>query len=124
MVHLLIIGFGGFIGAVARYELSGWVYEKFGTRFPYGTFAVNILGCFLLGLFLTLSEERFLIRPEWRSFIAIGMLGAFTTFSTFGFETLMLMREGSYLSALWNVAASIGFGLLAAFAGVVIAKFV
>jgi CrcB protein len=124
MTRLLIIGMGGFIGAVLRYQVSGWVYQFYGTRFPAGTFVVNIIGCFLLAFFATLAEGRFLVSPNIRMFVAIGLLGAFTTFSTFSHETLTLMQDSLYGKAALNVVLSVVLGLFAAWSGVVLAKLV
>lgn len=122
MTRILAVGVGGFIGAVGRYWLSGVAYRILGTNFPYGTLFVNVLGCFLLGLSATITEERFLVGPTVRLFLNIGLLGAFTTFSTFGYETLELMRAGRHLLAAGNIASSLLFGLAAVYLGVVVGK--
>lgn len=119
MEKILIIGAGGFFGAIARYALSGWGYRLFGSAWPVGTFIVNMAGCFLLGALMTLMEERVIVSPALRSFLTIGFLGALTTFSTFSYETLMLMRQNSYLIAFGNVAASVFVGLFAAYLGII-----
>ncbi len=122
MFNLLFIGIGGFIGAVARYLLSGLFYNILGDRFPYGTFAVNIIGCLLLGFFLTLTEGKFIISPQVRSFIVIGILGAFTTFSTFSYETFALLQSGLYSSAILNIFLSVIISLAAVWGGIILAK--
>ena len=95
VIRLCTIGFGGFIGAVLRYLVSGWVQDRSGSIFiPYGTAAVNLSGCFLIGLLSYLVETRSFFSVETRAFILIGLLGSFTTFSTFGSETLALIRSG------------------------------
>lgn len=124
MENIIIIGLGGFIGAVLRYQVSGWAYQAMGTDFPYGTLVVNIAGSFVLGLFLTLAEGKFMVSPVMRSFIAIGILGAFTTFSTFSFETVQLMQSGSYISAVLNIVLSLALGIPAVMGGILIAKFI
>ena len=124
MENILIIGLGGFIGAVLRYQVSGWAYQAMGTDFPYGTLVVNIAGSFVLGLFLTFAEGKFMVSPVMRSFIAIGILGAFTTFSTFSFETVQLMQSGSYISAVLNIVLSLALGIPAVMGGILIAKFI
>ena len=101
-MKLLVIGLGGFIGAILRYGVSGWVYKIIGARMPFGTLAVNILGSFILGLFLFLAEGRFNIGPLWRGFIAFGMMGALTTFSTFSYETLAFLQGNLWLQAFLN----------------------
>jgi fluoride exporter len=117
MFRNMLVFAGGGIGAVFRYLLSGWVYKVVGTDFPYGTLAVNVIGCFVIGLFLTMGEDRFLISPSFRIFFAVGILGGFTTFSTFNFETLQLLREGAVAYGVLNVAASIIVGLAATWVG-------
>ena len=87
-MKILIIGIGGFLGAILRYSISGWIHKLFGSGMPYGTLAVNILGSFILGFFLFYSEDRQSFSPLWRSFIAVGIMGALTTFSTFSYLQL------------------------------------
>lgn len=122
MMNFVIIGLGGFIGAVLRYIISGIFYDYYGDKFPYGTLAVNIIGCFFLGFFITIAEGKFIVSPQMRSFIAIGLLGAFTTFSTFSFETLVLLQEELYVSAFLNILISVIVGLFAVWLGIVLAK--
>ena len=110
------IGIAGCLGALARYGLEGLVSRRAGA-FPWGTFAVNVSGSFLLGLAVTLLGERLTVAPWVRASIAIGFLGAYTTFSTFTFETVRLAEEGASGNALANVGASLVVGLLAAAAG-------
>lgn len=98
---------GGGLGAASRYWLSGFVYQKLGNGFPYGTLAVNALGCLLIGVLMTAMEERFLMNPSFRIFFAIGILGGFTTFSTFSFETISLLRDGQFLYATANILVSL-----------------
>ncbi len=103
VIRLCSIGAGGFIGAVLRYLVSGWVQDRSGSIiFPYGTAAVNLIGCFIIGLLTFLVETRSFFSVETRAFILIGLLGSFTTFSTFGNETLVLIRSGRMdLAALY-----------------------
>jgi len=122
MLNILIIGIGGFIGAILRYLLSGYFYNLYGNKFPYGTLAVNIIGCLILGFFITLAEGKFIVSPQMKSFVAIGLLGAFTTFSTFSFETLVLLQRELYISAFLNIFISISAGLLAVWLGIILAK--
>lgn len=117
MVKLLLIGAGGFLGAVARYGLSGLVQGRIGSSFPGGTLAVNVVGCLALGFLVGLFEERQLLGPDVRLFLGIGILGSFTTFSTFGFETLELARVGSFRLAGVNAAANLILGLGAVWGG-------
>lgn len=119
MMALLWVGLGGFLGANARYLLGGVIASRFGTAFPLGTFIINITGSFLLGLFLAYAEPRQWLGPSWRLLIAVGFMGAYTTFSTFTYESFRLMQSGEYLLATLNLGGSLVTGLLAVFAGVV-----
>jgi CrcB protein len=118
----LVVGLGGFLGANARYLLGGWVQERWGAALPYGTFVINITGSFILGAFATLML-RYPWSDYWRLLIAIGFVGAYTTFSTFEYETLQLLAQGrQYGAAALNVVASVVLGLFAAYLGVVCAR--
>ena len=118
MVRLLIIGCGGFVGAILRYWISGWVYGWSGGDFPLGTLSVNLLGSFVLGVVLGLADHL-VVHPQLMLFLTIGLLGAFTTFSTFSFETWALIEVGSIGRAVLNMGLSLGVGLLAVFFGLV-----
>lgn len=98
---------GGGIGAAARYWLSGLAYQRWGSEFPSGTLLVNVIGCFLIGLLMSIFEERFVLYPSLRIFLTIGILGGFTTFSSFGFETVALLRDGELFYASANVLLSV-----------------
>lgn len=107
-----MVGVGGFLGALARYGLSGLVHRVPGTAtFPYGTLVVNLTGCLLIGLFAGLMEARQVFSPELRVFVLIGLLGGFTTFSTFGYESFMLIRDAEYLRVIANVGIHVIVGL-------------
>jgi fluoride exporter len=121
-VTYLLIGIGGFLGANARYLIGGWIAERYGTSFPYGTLVINVSGSFVIGFFLVLTTERILAHPNWRLFVAIGFLGAYTTFSTFSFETFALVQERSYLLALANIVGSVALGLIAVLIGMMAAR--
>lgn len=114
--------FGGLAGTVARYALSGVVYQLCGTTFPYGTLAVNLIGCFAIGFLAALSEEKFLLGPNGRLLLMVGFCGAFTTFSTFMLETANLIKEGEALRAFANVAVSVVIGFLLFRAGVLLSE--
>jgi fluoride exporter len=111
--NYLLVFVGGGIGASARYWLSGAVYRFLPVNFPYGNLFVNISGCFAIGLIMTLMEERFLSEPSLRIFFTIGILGGFTTFSSFSYETISLFRDAEVMRASINIVASV-FGCLAA----------
>lgn len=119
---LLIVGLGGFVGANARYLASEWAYKHWGPGFPYGTLLVNVTGAFILGLFATLSLSLSW-RPEWRLLIAVGFVGAYTTFSTFEYESIQLIAQGGrYREAAINIAGSVVAGFFAAWLGIVAAR--
>jgi CrcB protein len=112
LVNALWIGPGGFAGAILRYSLGGIVQRQLPlSAFPYGTLGVNLLGCTLIGLLAGLADSRQVFAPELRSFAFIGLLGGFTTFSTFGIETVALARDGDTLGAAANVGLHVFLGL-------------
>ena len=117
MAKLLVVGLGGFAGAVLRYWLSGWVYGLTQSDFPVGTLAVNLAGSFVLGAAMGVVENH-IVPPHLQLFVTIGLLGGFTTFSTFSFETYALIEIGSIGKAALNLVLSVGFGLAALMAGV------
>jgi len=120
----MIIGLGGFIGAILRYGISGWAYQLLGARLPYGTLMVNILGSFMLGFFMALINTRILVPDATRNFIAIGLLGALTTFSTFSYETVALLQSNLLLKAGLNIIFNVLFTLIAVWLGMVLAKII
>jgi CrcB protein len=122
MGKYLFIGLGGFVGSVCRYGLSGFIHRVLGDRFPYGTLTVNILGCFTIGLLMMLFEERWLVQPNVRLFLTVGILGGFTTFSTFSYETIEIFRGGNISIGLVNVFGSMILCLVAAWAGSIAGK--
>lgn len=124
MHKLLLIGFAGFLGTVARYLISGYLARRVGETFPAGTLAVNLLGCFLIGALFYLLQERFLVDPLIRSLILIGLLGGFTTFSSFGLQTFTLLREGELFLAMANILLSNVGGLLMVWSGYVLAEII
>jgi len=112
LINAALVGSGGFIGALARYGLSGLVHRRIPlTTFPYGTLAVNLLGCFAIGVLAGFAESRQLFGPEFRVFALIGLLGGFTTFSTFGYETFAMIRDAEYLHAAANIGVHVIAGL-------------
>jgi CrcB protein len=119
-VEYLVIGIGGFLGANARYLVAGWAAQRFGAAFPYGTFIINISGSFILGFFMAFLRDRVFISPNYRLFFATGFLGAYTTFSTFTYESLGLLQAGSTLLGLANICGSVVVGLLGVFLGFVL----
>lgn len=122
MKNYLLAFLGGGIGASARYWLSGAVYRWLPTDFPYGNLAVNILGCFLIGVLMVAMDDRFLVDPSLRVVLAIGLLGGFTTFSSFTYETISLFRDREIVYGMVNVFASILGCLGATYFGAVFGK--
>jgi CrcB protein len=119
----LVISIGAVLGANTRYLMGGWVADRVGSSFPWGTFVINVTGSLVIGLVLGLAADR--VMPWWwRPGVAIGFLGAYTTFSTFSYETLNLLQEGSYVAAAANMVGSVAIALIAAFAGVMIARII
>jgi len=122
MLNILIIGIGGFLGAIARYGAALWIGQRWGRTFPLGTFVINVSGSFLIGLLMTLFAERYLVNPQWRLLLVVGFLGAYTTFSTFEYETGALLKDSEWLLAMLNVVASVVVGFIALKLGEVLAK--
>ena len=111
-VIFLLIAIGGAIGSVARYLLSAAVLRVTGTLFPLGTFVVNALGCFVFGLIAGAAEQRVALPPPMRAFLLIGVLGGFTTFSSYAYESFALIRDGQLLWASINLAAQVAIGVI------------
>jgi CrcB protein len=124
MIACLFVGAGGFLGAVARYVLATWIGQRWGRSFPLGTFFINISGSFLIGFLMSLLTERLMINPQWRLFLVVGFLGAYTTFSTFQYETGNLIKDGELFVAMLNVVSSVIVGFVALKLGEVLAKII
>ena len=122
MVKLFLIGLAGFVGTLGRYGLSGVVAKRYGETFPLGTLAVNLIGCFLVGLLFYVMQERFLVNQNVRTIILIGLLGGFTTFSSFGLQTFTLLQDGEFAFAALNLGVSNLLGLLLVWAGYTLAR--
>ena len=121
LISAFVVGLGGFLGALARYGLTGLVHRHVPfTTFPYGTLVVNLVGCLIIGFVAGLTETRPLFGPEFRTFIRIGVLGAFTTFSTFAYETFAMIREDDFLYAVANVGLHMVLGLAFVWIGYVL----
>jgi len=121
-VQYLWIGLGGFLGANGRYLVTLWAANRWGTGFPYGTLMANVVGCFLIGFFLTLATEWLAIPTEIRLFVAVGFLGGFTTFSSFGFETIQLVEQSQWWVAVLNLATDVMLGLTGVILGIYLAR--
>ncbi len=121
-MQILYIGLFGALGCISRYLVSGWAYSLVGRSLPYGTLAVNVIGSFLLGLLMEGSLRSTLFSAEIRLGIAVGFMGGFTTFSTFSFETMRLLEEGSFLHAGANIVLNIVVCILFAALGIFLAR--
>ena len=122
MSQVIAIAIGGAFGSVLRYGLSTWVHTLVGRSFPYGTLAVNVLGCLAMGVLFVLLVERMGESAVWRAGLLIGVLGGFTTFSTFSIETFNLIEQGAMAKAAGNMAASLILCVGATWLGVILAR--
>lgn len=122
--RLFWVGLGGFLGSNARYLLSGWAAEHWGSQFPYGTLVINVSGSLILGFFLTVATERLLVPVNVRLFFATGVCGGFTTFSTFTYESMQLFDQASVGMGMLNILGSVMLGLLGAFIGIALARLI
>jgi len=121
LINAALVGSGGFLGALARYGLSGLVHRQFPlATFPYGTLVVNLSGCLAIGVLAGFAESRQLFGPEFRIFALIGLLGGFTTFSTFGYETFAMIRDAEYVHAAANIGVQVIAGLALVWLGYVV----
>ncbi|HJP89233.1 MAG TPA: CrcB family protein [Candidatus Limnocylindrales bacterium] len=119
---ILLVGAGGFFGAISRYLLDGWVSGITGGTFPWGTFVINVTGSFVLGLLFALTVERAILPATIRPPILVGFIGAYTTFSTLTLESWRLVEDGSYGLALANIGGSMLLGLVAVVAGLALGR--
>jgi CrcB protein len=119
---IILVAVGGAIGSVSRYVLSTLVIRASGTLFPAGTFVVNLLGCVTFGVIAGAAEQRLPLTPDLRVFLLVGVLGGFTTFSSYASDSVALMQQGQFLSALVNIVGQVVFGLLGMWAGYAFAR--
>jgi CrcB protein len=120
--NILIVGTGGFIGSVMRYLVQIFVEKEMATTFPWGTFIANIAGSFIIGIVFAIAEKGNLMNSEWRIFLAVGVCGGFTTFSSFAYNNLNLLKDHSYGQLLLNVGGSLFFGILAVYLGIILVR--
>lgn len=118
------VGLGGFLGANARYLLGGWVAAHYGAAFPYGTFVINVTGSFILGFFLAFGQDRAWVAPAARLMFAVGFVGAYTTFSTFEYETIRLVQEREMFLAAVYMLGSVVTGAAATIAGIALGSWI
>jgi fluoride exporter len=121
-VNLLLIAIGGALGSVARYLFSLLVLRASGSLFPLGTFAVNVVGCVVFGVIIGAAQQRFVLSPEARAFLLVGVLGGFTTFSSYAYESFALLRDGQLVAAAVNIAGQIVAGLVGIWIGFLVSR--
>lgn len=122
MNDVFVVGLGGFLGANARFLVSGWLARNVDPALPWGTLMVNVTGSFIIGAFLVWSTERVVADPNLRLLVAVGFCGAYTTFSSYAFETLRLMEQGHWLDAAGNFLFNNLLSLVAVFAGMSVVR--
>ena len=120
-MRFLWVALGGAIGSLARYTIGAWIFNRMGARFPYGTFFINLTGCFIIGLALTILDRHTELPSAWRLAVPIGFVGAYTTFSTFEFETYRAAQERPSIALLY-VVSSIVLGYFAVYLGIQTSK--
>jgi CrcB protein len=120
--RFLVVLFGGGLGAVARFYIGSAVMTRYAGRFPLGTFLINVSGSFFIGLLMTLLTARVTVHPNWRLFLVTGILGGYTTFSSFEYECYIAARSGTPLIGLLYIVSSVGFGYLAVWLGALVMK--
>ena len=123
-MEYLVISLGGILGANSRYLLANWAAQRLGAGFPYGTFIINISGAFVLGLFMAFLQDRAFIHAQYRLFFATGFCGAYTTFSTFTYESLRLFQDGSFLLGFTNLFGSVVLGMLGVAVGFLLGRMI
>jgi CrcB protein len=122
LLNLLLVAVGGALGSVARYLLSTVILRATGSLFPLGTFVVNAVGCLIFGAIAGAASQRVQIAPEWRLFLLVGVLGGFTTFSSYAFESFSLVRDGQFLAASVNIVGQVIIGLAGVWVGFALAR--
>ena len=122
MQKYLFIAFGGSLGSMARYWVGSTIASRMGTKFPYGTFVINITACMIIGFSLTFLAKRADLNPAWRFLVPVGFIGAYSTFSTYEWETLSTIRTGAFSLAAFYAISSLILGLAAVWGGSVIAE--
>lgn len=119
---ILIVGTGGFIGSVMRYLLQVFLEKGMTNTFPWGTFVANVAGSFIIGIVYALAEKGNLMSAEWRMFLAVGVCGGFTTFSSFAYNNFTMLKENTFGQLFFNIGGSLFFGILAVYLGIVLVR--
>lgn len=122
--NILLVGVGGGVGSILRYLCQKWIYHLYPHPFPWGTFAVNISGCLMIGALFGIAEKTSVLSPEWRLLLTTGLCGGFTTFSTFAYENMMLLRSGDITYFLLYTLLSVVLGVAGVYCGVALVKLV
>ena len=122
MQKYIYIALGGALGSIARYSVGSTIVSRLGTKFPYGTFVINITACVIIGFSLTYLNKRVGLNPAWRFLVPVGFVGAYSTFSTYEWETLSTIRSGAFLEASLYAFSSLFLGLVAVWVGILIAE--
>ncbi len=121
---VLMVALGGALGSVVRYLVGGWVAERWGTSFPYGTLVINITASFIIGFFLAFAQDRARLSPYWRLFIAVGFVGGYSTFSTYEYESIRLLQDGEMLLGMLYLVGSMAGGAIAAITGITVGSLI
>jgi len=121
-LQVLIVGVGGFLGTATRYIITNCISKLSNNGFPFGTFLVNISGCFLLGFFISLTAKKITVGPNIKLLFTVGFMGAYTTFSTFSYDTSVLIKSGDFLLATINATASVLIGIISLLGGMAIGQ--
>ena len=121
---ILLVGSGGFIGSVMRYLVQYYMEKSLTTLFPWGTLIANVTGSFIIGIIFALAEEGNLMNAEWRIFLAVGVCGGFTTFSSFAYNNFTMIRENAFTALLLNVGGNLFLGILAVYLGIVLVRLI
>ena len=124
MQKYLLIALGGALGSIARYWVGSTIGSRMGTRFPYGTFVINMTACIIIGFSVTWLSKRVELSPAWRYLIPVGFIGAYSTFSTFEWETLFTLRSGAFAIAALYAIGSLVLGLAAVWCGALLADYI
>lgn len=124
MLKVVMVAVGGSIGAVSRYLISVWSADRFGTGFPYGTLVANVVGCFIIGAFMVVATERFIVSPYWRLLVTVGFVGGLTTFSSLSYETFKLIEDAQLDLAAYNILLNLVLGFFATWLGISTARMI
>jgi fluoride exporter len=123
-VAVLLVALGGALGSVTRYLVGGWIADRLGVSFPYGTLVINLTASFVIGFFLAFAQERAGLSPYWRLFVAVGFVGGYSTFSTYEYEAVRLLQDGEMLFAAIYLVGSMAGGAIAAITGIAVGSLI